>query len=255
MTWFRTDDTWGPHPKIQAAGLKARMLWIYGGLHCAQHLTDGRIDHTMLPMLAAIAGVGTGRKEAATLVSLDLWIDQGDNWLMKDWDEYQPSREHVENQRAKKAEAGTKGNHDRWHAAKGVRKKGCPFCFASGIAPAIPSGSKAESQKSPPAPPPTKELPVLPTTTNGRESDPFGGGEDQTNDPRIAETVALIADYELLEAQGSGVEFSRGATAYRHGIVQRLDRTARTQLATMAANEPTFTAEQLRDWYLETRAA
>lgn len=64
MTWFKLDDTWLTHPKVQAAGLRARALWIAGGLHCAQHLTDGRIDHHLVPILAALAGVSNGTKEA-----------------------------------------------------------------------------------------------------------------------------------------------------------------------------------------------
>ena len=102
MTWFRLDDTWLMHPKVQAAGLKGRALWIAGGLHCAQQLTDGRIDKALVPVLASQAGVAA--RDARVLVDVGLWEEEGDHYLMHHWHDYQPSREKVNQDRAAAAE-------------------------------------------------------------------------------------------------------------------------------------------------------
>lgn len=98
MTWFRIDDTWGTHPKVQACTPKARLLWIYGGLYCAQHLTDGSIPKTSMSMLAGAASVPA--KVATELVDVGLWIDHGDRYEVHDFLTYQPTRERVTNERA-----------------------------------------------------------------------------------------------------------------------------------------------------------
>ena len=109
MTWFRIDDTWLTHPKVQAVGLRGRALWIAGGLHCAQHLTDGLIDKTFVTVLAATAGVTA--KEAKALADAGLWIDRGTHWEMKDFLDYQPSRESVLKERERWARSKRKSRH------------------------------------------------------------------------------------------------------------------------------------------------
>jgi hypothetical protein len=99
MVWFRLDDQWLMHPKIRAAGKDGRALWIAGGLHCASHLTDGRIDKITADLLAKMAEV-PAKTSAKSLVAAGLWIDHGTHYEMHDYLEYQPARETVEKERA-----------------------------------------------------------------------------------------------------------------------------------------------------------
>lgn len=102
MAWFRIDDVWGTHPKVQACPGRARLLWVYGGLYCSQHLTDGAIPKTALPML--IAASDAARKSPGELVAAGLWVDDGDHYRMPDYLEYNPSRAKVLEERRKAAE-------------------------------------------------------------------------------------------------------------------------------------------------------
>ena len=101
MTWFRLDDTWQTHPKMRAIGPLGRELWLAGGLHCAQQLTDGRIDKGILPIL--IAQAQSKRTYVAKIVEAGLWHDEGDHYVVHDWVDYQPTR----------ADVSTKERHGR----------------------------------------------------------------------------------------------------------------------------------------------
>lgn len=115
MTWFRLDDGWLRHPKMRAAGLHGRALWLAMGTYAAGQETDGYIPGDMLPSLAAEAGVkGT---VVRTLVEVGLVHATPDGgWLLHDWFDYQPSRADIAASRAKKAAAGRKGARQRWGA-------------------------------------------------------------------------------------------------------------------------------------------
>lgn len=130
MTWFRLDDQWLTHPTMQAAGLTGRALWLAGGLHCAQHLTDGRIDKHLIRVLAAQAGVKTS--VATRLVELGLWTDEGDHYQMPNYLEYQPSKEQVANKRA--GWSRKKQLHDSPELKAAVRRRDgdrCRYCGAT----------------------------------------------------------------------------------------------------------------------------
>lgn len=130
MTWFRLDDQWLTHPTMQAAGLTGRALWLAGGLHCAQHLTDGRIDKHLIRVLAAQAGVKTS--VATRLVELGLWADEGDHYQIPNYLEYQPSKEQVANKRA--GWSRKKQLHDSPELKAAVRRRDgdqCRYCGAT----------------------------------------------------------------------------------------------------------------------------
>lgn len=229
MTWFRIDDTWLTHPKVQAAGLKGRALWVAGGLHCAQHLTDGRIDKTFVPILAATAGVTA--KEANVLADIGLWIDRGTHWEMKDFLDYQPSRESVLKERARWARSKRKSRH---------KDSDRPSDEESTV-------DTTEESRS-------ESTPSRPVPSNKRT----GAAQDHHQQPVVAATVAggrlaavieSVADYELTIAKGSGVEPDTTWPQYRQGIIKRLRTEPR--LAAIVERHPDWTADQLRDAYLE----
>ena len=44
MSWFRCDDGLADHPKVMALddrALPAMGLWLFCGVYCSKHLTDG----------------------------------------------------------------------------------------------------------------------------------------------------------------------------------------------------------------------
>jgi hypothetical protein len=90
MPWFRVDDGFWSHPKVVELSPDAIALWVRAGSYAAQHLTDGVISVSALPML------GGTRPHADELVIAGLW-EQTDarTWTFKDWMDYQPSRSQI----------------------------------------------------------------------------------------------------------------------------------------------------------------
>lgn len=164
MPWFKVDDQFWSHPKVVECSDAAIALWVRAGSYASQHLTNGRITHGTLRMLAS------SREVADELVLAGLW-DQLDarTWEFHDWESYQPTREVTESTREAKHDASVLGNHIRWHEKRGIRIAECPHCDPNRIAPAITDGSlTGESQQDSQTLPPSPSRPR--TTTHLSES-------------------------------------------------------------------------------------
>lgn len=247
MTWFRLDADFTTHPAARAAGLKGRALWIEAACHATRHLTDGRIDRHMLPALAALAEIGNGRREAALLVEHGMWEDRGDHWQILNWSSYQPSRADVEAVKAKRATAGAEGNHQRWHVRRGVVSPDCSYCtesqpdpngVATGSHDAIGVGSQTDRHS-------TAQHDTTDTYDHHHQT------VDVANTPAVVDrAIDLIAGYELTLAMGRSPIDNPGG--YQNTIRKRLiaDGT-RAVLGRVLTTDPTLTAEQLRDRWLE----
>ena len=104
MVWFKVDDSFYDHPKVFDAPDCAVALWTRAGTWSARNLTNGFVPTGMPARLCD--DPDTAVKE---LVRRGLWLRTTGGWKFHDWPEYQPSRESVEDLRAKRAEAGRKG--------------------------------------------------------------------------------------------------------------------------------------------------
>lgn len=102
MPWFRVDDTFSDHPKVDELSLSAVGLWTLAGSWSARNLTDGHVTS------ARVRKFGGTSAEVTELVEADLWIEDGNGWRFKSWDEYQPTKDSVEKERA----AARKRMHD-----------------------------------------------------------------------------------------------------------------------------------------------
>lgn len=98
MTWVRIDDGFISHPKTLQLSHKAIVLHLTGLTHCATHLTDGVVDKTAMRMLLATARVT--KKALTELLELEMWSDQGKEYVIHDYLEYQESRATVLKRRA-----------------------------------------------------------------------------------------------------------------------------------------------------------
>jgi hypothetical protein len=97
VPWFRLDDSFHSHPKVIAAGNEAVGLYVRCGTYAAQHLTNGFIPE----QVALLYG---SRQLAEVLVRTKLWRRTRGGWQMRDYLDYNPSREAVENERKNAAE-------------------------------------------------------------------------------------------------------------------------------------------------------
>lgn len=102
MPWFKVDDALATHDKVLKAGNAAMGLWVRAGAWCAQHLTDGHVPHHAVKLLGN-AG------QATALVNAGLWLKVGDGYRFHEWNDYQPTREHVEKVREERRKAGQRG--------------------------------------------------------------------------------------------------------------------------------------------------
>lgn len=93
MTWAKLDDQFPTHPKVMRAGPEAAWLFVAGLCYCARHLTDGLLPKCAVVTLVSVRNV---QRLVAKLVDVGLWEDVGDDYLVHDYLEYNPSRADVE---------------------------------------------------------------------------------------------------------------------------------------------------------------
>jgi hypothetical protein len=97
MPWFKLDDSFHAHPKVEAAGNAAVGLWVRCGSYSAHYLTDGHITHQVARRL--------GRPvEIDRLLESGLWVLNGAGYWMPDYLEYNPSAKQVRADRLKARE-------------------------------------------------------------------------------------------------------------------------------------------------------
>lgn len=98
MTWFKVDDGFGEHPKVDALGKDtaiALTVWLLCGNACARNLTDGIVTPTVLARACAALSPTMRERGVGALVRVGLWTDRDDGWAFHDWHEHQPSRDEV----------------------------------------------------------------------------------------------------------------------------------------------------------------
>lgn len=171
MPWFKVDDALAFHMKALAAGNTALGLWVRAGSWSSQQLTDGFVPATMVPAL------GGGHKDAKALVHAGLWHQVEGGFQFHQWEQYQPTREQVEAERAAAA--------DRMRKVRAGKRS--PERSPEQV-PNVPTnehGTFAVSSPSPSRPVPSHDL----TKTHTRQSRPIAG-PDSTDVSSITERLA-----------------------------------------------------------------
>lgn len=122
MTWFRVDDAFAEHPKLEALEAlgpetwsRCIAVWIAAGCYCARHTTDGAISRARL---GRITPLGRDALAAAEhLVEAGLWDATDDGFVFHDWSDYQPTKAELEADRAAKTE-----RQKRWRQRRRAEK-------------------------------------------------------------------------------------------------------------------------------------
>ncbi len=201
MTWARLDDRMGDHPKIVGLSDKAFRAHILGICYSAGHLTDGHISETAAKRLRI------RRQTIAKLVEAGLWKQNGNGWVIHDFLDYNPSREHVMVERDKVKQRVT-----RWRDRNAVSN------------PVTDAGSNAVSNAAP-------SRPVSSTSTEALDRGIDSPGKrllprplqrillDEIRDGLTASQAELVAkawqenDVELRQSLGA-VEQASNPVAY-----------------------------------------
>lgn len=115
MPWFRVDDGFHSHPKRLSVSLAAVGLWTVAGSWSSAHLTDGVVPDAYLESLSKDAPMLAGE-----LVAAGLWKRRRGGYQFRNWEDYQPTKEAVENDRRKNAQRQQRHRkrHSAWQAVE-----------------------------------------------------------------------------------------------------------------------------------------
>lgn len=105
VTWVRIDENMVDHPKIAGLSDRAFRLWITGLAYANRQETDGHLDMKTTRRWTQ-RGAKVAEKE---LVDAGLWHQNGREYVIHDYLEYQPSKADNSDLRAKRAAAGRVG--------------------------------------------------------------------------------------------------------------------------------------------------
>lgn len=115
MGWGRLDDGFIDHPKLVGLRLDLVGLWAKGLGYCGKHLTDGLIRRAALYQLATGCTPVRALKAAGELVDAGLWEVQGEDFLVHDYLDWNPSADKVRAERdaARARMRGLRNGHHR----------------------------------------------------------------------------------------------------------------------------------------------
>jgi hypothetical protein len=106
IPWFKVDDNLAFHAKTVAAGNAAMGMWVRAGSWSAQQLNDGLIPDHLIPALGNIS-------QARKLVDAGLWERVPGGYRFWQWEQRNPTREQVEDDRAAAAERMRKAREEK----------------------------------------------------------------------------------------------------------------------------------------------
>jgi hypothetical protein len=110
MAWVRVSDDFYDHPRFAMLTAPGIALWLMGLAWSNRNLTDGRIPAS-IPARLLPEEWKTGRDE---LLEAGLWEEAEKGYQVRDYGDYQKTREQIEGLASKRSEAGRRGAQRRW---------------------------------------------------------------------------------------------------------------------------------------------
>ena len=111
-------------PSIMRAGPMAELLFRRANEHAKRAARDGVIYKIELPLVAH--GMSRPERLAEALVLNNLWVDEGEHWLIRSFLKWNLSQAEQQVEREKKQAAAILGNHKKHHQSE--RSADCPHC-------------------------------------------------------------------------------------------------------------------------------
>lgn len=102
MGWAKLDDRAPQHPKLLDAGAEAAWLWAAALCYCNGYHTGGVIEKKHLPAVYSRFSSSKARKLAERLVDVGLWHDEGDRYVVHDFEDHNPVGDELVKVRALK---------------------------------------------------------------------------------------------------------------------------------------------------------
>lgn len=162
--WGRVDDKLHVHEKPEKAKLEAMGLWVLALSYCSDMLTDGFVGIERVGRLAGSKALGL--KLATKLVNVKLWHDADqpcpsghadcdryrrageEGYRFHDWDHYQPNREAVLAEKARKRK-NLEDHRDRKRAVSSAAKNQPATAPETGFTTALQPGRNHGPSPSP----------------------------------------------------------------------------------------------------------
>jgi len=166
--WARIEDTYHENPKVLSVSHAARWMHVASITWCSKYLTDGVIPRRMAWRLGAEDETSTPNQWIDELLRAGLWEKHGDDYLVHDFLEYNPSREEVlERRRAtlsrKERSQQKRGGQSR---ASDAPRDDRGRMLESGTWPVTRTGTRSDTREErcaePSLPLPVNPLPVNP---------------------------------------------------------------------------------------------
>lgn len=157
MPWVRFDDTFPINRKVDGLSDAAFRLHVSAIFWCARNLTDGFVPEDDLELVCA--RVRTPARFAAQLVDRKLWHERPGGWQIKDYLDYQPSKEKVLEDREKSAERQRKWRESHRNAVSNDSSNMVTNTTPPRPAPSLKRGGGGEREFSRRAPTPKNNPP------------------------------------------------------------------------------------------------
>lgn len=128
-TFVRMDHGLPDHPKFVGISDRAFRVWFNAVCWSSRQEQDGHVPEVVMRRtLGASPKVVRELLDARLLDALD---DQG-RYYVHDYLDFQRSKEEIDAYRSGRGDAGTLGNHRRWHVARRKWEKDCQHCQEEG---------------------------------------------------------------------------------------------------------------------------
>jgi hypothetical protein len=137
------------NPKIMSVGAEAKLLHLFGIVHCSKNLTDGFVSEKIAPTLGRFAGIGDYDTAVVQLVEAGLWDETEGGYNVHDYLEYNYSKAEIETLREERKEAGRRGGQAKASKSLALAKQKSSTCLANPIALAKQKSSKTLAKSYP----------------------------------------------------------------------------------------------------------
>ncbi|MFC8732158.1 hypothetical protein ACFT5B_06850 [Luteimicrobium sp. NPDC057192] len=165
MAWGKIDDKLHSHVKWRRASKGARALWATALSWCCEHPTDGFVPADMLRALDGTKG------EAERLVEVGLWEKADGGYRFHQWSERNPDSASTKAKQAAESEAGSFGNHRRWHVKRRFVVPDCEWCqkgdTPSGTRSGHPIATRIGGESPVPVPVPNRDRETVTSPPRG----------------------------------------------------------------------------------------
>lgn len=183
MAWFKVDDGFYDHPKLDRLPNAAVGLWVKAGAWCSKHETDGVIPASRVKALKGTTS------QISSLIRCGLWVETESEsgakaYSFRDWFDYQPSRKERQEERAMWREK--KRESRRRKMANQLERRNVPR--------GVPEMSPEETNGGVPEMSGTIPVPSRPDHINKGREVPYGSSARETeNSPEFFDGLDALA--------------------------------------------------------------